>query len=147
MSACAAAPRWIGQSLWCWIGPPSLACTCRNETSCDSVAAYSFTGTLTSPKDTAPFQIARILTLLEVPVPSVTHVNARSHRSESSVGQDGRMRPMLATPGRTVPPGDQWTHEVKWDGVRALTEVRDGALRMTSRNENVITIAWPELST
>lgn len=38
-------------------------------------------------------------------------------------------------------------HEVKWDGVRALTEVRDGTLRMTSRNENAITIAWPELAT
>ncbi|GAA1142397.1 non-homologous end-joining DNA ligase [Nocardioides aquiterrae] len=57
------------------------------------------------------------------------------------------MRPMLATHGRTVPVGDAWAHEVKWDGVRALTEVRDGTLRMTSRNENAITIAWPELST
>ncbi|HEU5036937.1 MAG TPA: non-homologous end-joining DNA ligase [Nocardioides sp.] len=57
------------------------------------------------------------------------------------------MRPMLATHGRTVPVGDAWTHEVKWDGVRALTDVRDGTLRMTSRNENAITPAWPELST
>lgn len=56
------------------------------------------------------------------------------------------MRPMLATHGRHVPPGEEWAHEVKWDGVRALTEVRDGVLRMTSRNENAITIAWPELS-
>ena len=57
------------------------------------------------------------------------------------------MRPMLATPGTRVPAGDDWVHEVKWDGVRALTEVRDGRVRMTSRNENAITIAWPELST
>jgi bifunctional non-homologous end joining protein LigD len=57
------------------------------------------------------------------------------------------MRPMLATHGRTVPTSDAWTHEVKWDGVRALTDVRGGTLRMTSRNENAITIAWPELST
>ena len=54
---------------------------------------------------------------------------------------------MLATHGRHVPAGDAWTHEVKWDGVRALTEVAGGELRMTSRNENAITIAWPELST
>ncbi len=46
-----------------------------------------------------------------------------------------------------MPSGDAWAHEVKWDGVRALTEVADGALRMTSRNENAITIAWPELAT
>lgn len=57
------------------------------------------------------------------------------------------MRPMLATPGSPIPSGDEWTHEVKWDGVRALTDVRDGAVRMTSRNENVITIAWPDLAT
>ncbi|GAW50174.1 MULTISPECIES: ATP-dependent DNA ligase [unclassified Nocardioides] len=61
------------------------------------------------------------------------------------------MRPMLATRGTHVPPGDAWTHEVKWDGVRALTDVSRGSaagtLRMTSRNENVITVAWPELST
>jgi bifunctional non-homologous end joining protein LigD len=57
------------------------------------------------------------------------------------------MRPMLATHGRTVPTSDAWTHEVKWDGVRALTDVGGGTLRMTSRNENAITIAWPELST
>ena len=54
---------------------------------------------------------------------------------------------MLATKAARVPVGDAWTHEVKWDGVRALTDVRDGSLRMTSRNENAITIAWPELST
>ena len=57
------------------------------------------------------------------------------------------MRPMLATRGSHVPEGEAWSHEVKWDGVRALTDVRDGTLRMTSRNENAITIAWPELAT
>jgi bifunctional non-homologous end joining protein LigD len=57
------------------------------------------------------------------------------------------MRPMLATPGVHVPTAEEWVHEVKWDGVRALTEVVDGQLRMTSRNENAITIAWPELAT
>jgi bifunctional non-homologous end joining protein LigD len=54
---------------------------------------------------------------------------------------------MLATRGTQVPMGEEWLHEVKWDGVRALTDVRDGTLRMTSRNENAITIAWPELAT
>ncbi len=57
------------------------------------------------------------------------------------------MRPMLATHGRHVPTGEAWAHEVKWDGVRALTEVRGAELRMTSRNENAITVAWPELAT
>jgi bifunctional non-homologous end joining protein LigD len=57
------------------------------------------------------------------------------------------MQPMLATRGTHVPAGDAWSHEVKWDGVRALTDVRDATLRMTSRNQNAITIAWPELAT
>ena len=57
------------------------------------------------------------------------------------------MRPMLATHGPRVPEGEAWLHEVKWDGVRALADVRDGVVRLTSRNENVITIAWPELAT
>lgn len=57
------------------------------------------------------------------------------------------MRPMLATRTDHVPTGDAWTHEVKWDGVRALTDVGTGGLRITSRNENAITIAWPELAT
>ena len=55
---------------------------------------------------------------------------------------------MLATHGtRDVPAGEEWTHEVKWDGVRAIGEVADGAVTLTSRNGNRITGAWPELLT
>jgi bifunctional non-homologous end joining protein LigD len=57
----------------------------------------------------------------------------------------GRMQPMLATRGDHVPQGSEWTHEVKWDGIRALVEVTDGTVRVRSRNENDITVAWPEL--
>ena len=34
------------------------------------------------------------------------------------------MRPMLATKGTHVPGGGEWLHEVKWDGMRVLVEVR-----------------------
>jgi bifunctional non-homologous end joining protein LigD len=54
--------------------------------------------------------------------------------------------PMLATPGTHVPPGEDWRHEVKWDGVRALAAI-DGDLTLVSRNGNRITTAWPELVT
>ncbi|QYJ05751.1 non-homologous end-joining DNA ligase [Nocardioides panacisoli] len=57
------------------------------------------------------------------------------------------MRPMLATPGDRVPSGESWRHEVKWDGVRALVSVRDGAVRLHSRNGNDVSEAWPELRT
>ncbi len=55
------------------------------------------------------------------------------------------MRPMLATRGTHVPTGAEWVHEVKWDGVRILADVRRGSVRLTSRNENDVTVSWPEL--
>jgi bifunctional non-homologous end joining protein LigD len=57
------------------------------------------------------------------------------------------MRPMLATTGTHVPTGPGWSHEVKWDGVRVLADTtRRGTTRLLSRNENVVTVAWPELN-
>jgi bifunctional non-homologous end joining protein LigD len=56
------------------------------------------------------------------------------------------MRPMLATRGTTVPSGPEWLHEVKWDGMRVLVEVAGGRLRLLSRNENDVTVSFPELA-
>lgn len=54
---------------------------------------------------------------------------------------------MLATPGRQVPTDPGWSHEVKWDGVRVLADTPRGEpTRLTSRNENAVTVAWPELN-
>ncbi|MEX0427554.1 DNA ligase [Nocardioides sp. DS6] len=54
---------------------------------------------------------------------------------------------MLATPGTHVPPGDDWVHEVKWDGIRLLAHrTRDGRPRLWTRNENDATLAWPEIA-
>ena len=55
------------------------------------------------------------------------------------------MRPMLATPASTIPVGDDWMHEVKWDGMRVLADVRDGVLRLLSRTERDVMVAFPEL--
>jgi bifunctional non-homologous end joining protein LigD len=60
------------------------------------------------------------------------------------------MRPMLATKGDRVPTGPDWTHEVKWDGMRVLVDRHpDGTdptpLRIWSRNENDVTVSFPEL--
>ena len=57
------------------------------------------------------------------------------------------MRPMLATHGSHVPPGDQWLHEVKWDGMRILADSREGRTRLTSRNDNDVTGGWPDVAT
>jgi bifunctional non-homologous end joining protein LigD len=55
------------------------------------------------------------------------------------------MRPMLASRGTVVPGGADWLHEVKWDGIRVLVEITGGRLRIWSRNENDVTLAYPEL--
>ena len=55
------------------------------------------------------------------------------------------MRPMLATPTRVIPSGDEWIHEVKWDGMRVLADVSEGSLRLTSRTERDVTVAFPDL--
>src|SRR5690348_12115081 len=52
--------------------------------------------------------------------------------------------PMLATAG-TMPTGGTWAFEVKWDGVRALTFVRHGQIRIVGRNGREITTRYPEL--
>jgi bifunctional non-homologous end joining protein LigD len=53
--------------------------------------------------------------------------------------------PMLATRGDHVPTGSDWIHEVKWDGMRVLVEMTTRGLRIWSRNENDVTVAFPEL--
>jgi bifunctional non-homologous end joining protein LigD len=53
---------------------------------------------------------------------------------------------MLATRGTHVPTGADWQHEVKWDGMRVLADVREGAVRLWSRNENDATVSFPELA-
>ncbi len=55
------------------------------------------------------------------------------------------MRPMLATKGTHVPTGGEWSHEIKWDGVRLLADVTADRIRLTSRNENDVTGGYPEL--
>jgi bifunctional non-homologous end joining protein LigD len=61
------------------------------------------------------------------------------------MGETGVMRPMLATRGTRVPTGAEWVHEVKWDGMRVLASVRRGKLTLTSRNENDVTVSFPDL--
>lgn len=53
--------------------------------------------------------------------------------------------PMLAKAADTIPEGDGWLYEPKWDGFRSIV-VRDGAsIELTSRNERPLTRYFPEL--
>jgi bifunctional non-homologous end joining protein LigD len=56
------------------------------------------------------------------------------------------IKPMLATPRPRLPhDDDRYGWEFKWDGVRAIAYVRDGQLRLLSRNGNDVTASYPEL--
>ncbi|MGH2934189.1 MAG: DNA ligase D [Gaiellaceae bacterium] len=55
-------------------------------------------------------------------------------------------RPMLATLSDELPSGDEWLFEVKWDGYRALGYMREGSVRLVSRNGNDLTQRFPQVS-
>jgi bifunctional non-homologous end joining protein LigD len=57
------------------------------------------------------------------------------------------VRPMLAISGTAMPADTQnWALEMKWDGVRALAFIEKGRVRLMSRTERDITVAYPELA-
>lgn len=55
-------------------------------------------------------------------------------------------RPMLAVTGELPPDDGTWAHEMKWDGLRAIAEMRDGQLRLRSRTGRDITRTFPDLA-
>jgi len=55
-------------------------------------------------------------------------------------------RPMLATLADDLPAGPEWTFEIKWDGYRALGYVRNGDVRLVSRNGNDLTQRFPQVA-
>jgi bifunctional non-homologous end joining protein LigD len=56
-----------------------------------------------------------------------------------------RIAPMLARLGELPRDESGWGFEVKWDGVRAISYVEPGRLRLQSRNLKDITARYPEL--
>jgi bifunctional non-homologous end joining protein LigD len=57
-----------------------------------------------------------------------------------------RVEPMLATLASQPFSDPNWLFEIKWDGVRALARIEDGALALRSRNSIDITKRYPELA-
>ena len=56
------------------------------------------------------------------------------------------VRPMLAVTGPAPRDQENWALEMKWDGVRALAYIERGQVRLISRTERDITVAYPELA-
>lgn len=55
------------------------------------------------------------------------------------------IHPMLATPTGKAFDDPDWLFEIKWDGYRAVAFIKDGRVRLVSRNQNDLTAQFPEL--
>ena len=53
--------------------------------------------------------------------------------------------PMLATSVEMPFDDSEWLFEIKWDGYRAISFIRDSNVRLVSRNQNDLTSQFPEL--
>ena len=58
----------------------------------------------------------------------------------------GLLKPMGAVLGPDAPRGENWTLEVKWDGIRALCYLKNGELEIYTRNGNRCERQYPELT-
>jgi bifunctional non-homologous end joining protein LigD len=55
------------------------------------------------------------------------------------------VEPMLSETTDKPPKGDDYIFELKWDGIRALISYEEGKVRIHTRNQNDVTIQFPEL--
>jgi len=67
-------------------------------------------------------------------------------RKDGVTEDAARYSPMLATTSETLPVGNGWVYEPKWDGFRALVTVAGGEVLLTSRNGNDLTERFREVA-
>jgi bifunctional non-homologous end joining protein LigD len=67
-------------------------------------------------------------------------------RKDADDGPTVRYRPMLAVSTETLPRGEEWTFEPKWDGYRAIVRVSGGDVTLTSRNGNDLTERFKDVA-
>lgn len=92
-----------------------------------------------------------------------TTAPARTARARKKTGSDGSeslsqlegahrsampaaIHPMLATLVDGPFDDQQWLYEVKWDGYRAVCYLKNGKARLVSRNQNDLTVEFPEIA-
>ena len=56
------------------------------------------------------------------------------------------LQPMLLHSTKEPPIGDEWIHQVKWDGMRCLFVTESGKLRIWSRHNRELTREFPEFA-
>ena len=60
-------------------------------------------------------------------------------------GSGGQLRPMLAISGEMPADDTQWAYEMKWDGIRAVAHIAEGAVTLVTRTGRDATASYPEL--
>ncbi|MDI9240242.1 DNA ligase D [Lysobacter sp. LF1] len=88
----------------------------------------------------------------EVPVQAGTKARdwaklaAKLTRARKAPAPTGFFPPQLAKLGGAPPEGDQWLHEIKWDGYRIIATIAKGQVRLWSRNALEWTDKVPEIT-
>jgi bifunctional non-homologous end joining protein LigD len=67
-------------------------------------------------------------------------------RKDGSSAAGVRYSPMLAASSETLPVGEGWVYEPKWDGFRALVTISGGEAMLASRNGNDLTARFREIA-
>jgi len=68
-------------------------------------------------------------------------------KAKKAAAPKGPFEPQLAKLGESPPQGEQWVHELKWDGYRILATIADGQVRLWSRNALEWTARIPDIQT
>src|SRR3989441_6993888 len=78
---------------------------------------------------------------------SVTSVSSVVKKLNGAVNRSmpAAIHPMLATSIEKPFDDPEWLFEIKWDGYRAVSFLKDGKARLVSRNQNDLTARYPEL--
>ena len=66
-------------------------------------------------------------------------------KAKKATALTGPFQPQLAKLGDSPPQGEQWIHELKWDGYRILATIAKGEVRLWSRNALEWTAKIPEI--
>ncbi len=67
-------------------------------------------------------------------------------RKDAGGGGASRYAPMLSTATDSLPHGEGWVYEPKWDGFRAIVGVSGGEITLTSRNGNDLTERFADVA-
>lgn len=80
------------------------------------------------------------------PAGAAAAIDPASLKGSAAAPMPKALPPMMATLAGHVPKGGNWVYEIKWDGVRALCFVEDGAMYILSRTGHRCERQYPELT-